>query len=145
MKFITIYITNLPPDLYILKSKLESEDVRCYIKDDYILNIDPLLQINEILINEEDSKESKHIADKIMRHITGAVELQIAKILFFRAGYHYQRRQELKIETRRGLAGYSFGLGIQAKKFHLDYGFVKYHLAANAHLFSLQIPLKKNR
>ena len=60
-------------------------------------------------------------ADAVMRHIVLGAELTIAKVLSVRIGYNYQRRQELKWNSKPGMAGFSVGAGIRVKMFSLSY------------------------
>ena len=60
-------------------------------------------------------------ADNLMRHIVLGAEVTIAKVLSIRIGYNYQRRQELKLYNKAGLAGFSFGAGVRIKMFNLSY------------------------
>lgn len=60
-------------------------------------------------------------ADNLMRHIVLGAELTIAKVLAIRLGYNYQRRQELKLNGKAGLAGFSIGAGLKIKMFDLGY------------------------
>ncbi len=61
------------------------------------------------------------IADNAMRHIVLGAELTIAKVVSVRIGYNYQRRQELKINGKAGMAGFSLGAGLRVKMFNLSY------------------------
>lgn len=47
--------------------------------------------------------------DKVMRHFVVGTELSIGKNLTFRFGYNYRRRQEMKISTKPGMVGFSWG------------------------------------
>ncbi|HSH64291.1 MAG TPA: type IX secretion system protein PorQ, partial [Bacteroidia bacterium] len=53
----------------------------------------------------------KTFGDKFMRHMVIGGEFLLTKNFFLRGGYNYQRRKELKIPERRGMAGFSFGFG----------------------------------
>lgn len=67
--------------------------------------------------------------DKLLRHFVVGAEIFPTKNLFFRAGFNYRRRQELKVDTRPGTVGLSWGIGFRISKFHLSYGRAIYHLA----------------
>ena len=67
--------------------------------------------------------------DKFMRHATIGTEIIITNNFNIRLGYNYRRRKELGVSTKKGLNGFSFGLGIKVSKFHLNYGRAAYHLA----------------
>jgi len=78
---------------------------------------------------------------QLMRHIVFGVELMPSENFVLRAGYNYQRRQELKFDERASTVGFSAGFGIKVKRFRLDYGIARYHLAGSSNLFSLSINL----
>lgn len=77
----------------------------------------------------EKEIESIPFHDKLLRHIVVGAEIFPTKNLFFRAGFNYRRRQELKVATRPGTVGLSWGIGFRISKFHLSYGRAIYHLA----------------
>ncbi len=76
---------------------------------------------------------------QIMRHIVLGAEILPSENFIIRAGYNYQRRQELKYEERVSMVGFSLGFGVRIKRFRLDYGISQYHLAGSSNLFSLAI------
>lgn len=78
---------------------------------------------------------------QLMRHLVWGVEILPSPNFTLRAGYNYQRRQELKYDEKLAAVGFSFGFGIKIKRFTLDYGIAQYHLAASSSLFSLAINL----
>jgi len=67
-------------------------------------------------------------AGKAMRHVILGAEFVPAKFLNLRVGYNYQRRQELKIDSRPGTVGFSWGFGINVSKFSINYSRAAYHL-----------------
>jgi hypothetical protein len=79
----------------------------------------------------------KIFGDKLMRHIVLGGELLLTKNFHIRFGYNYQRRKELKVETRPGLIGFSFGFGFKISKFQLSYGHAAYHLAGGTNHFTI--------
>ena len=81
------------------------------------------------------------LGDNIMRHFIFGVEFTPLQNFYLRAGYNYQRRQELKISTRTAMVGFSWGFGIRISKFHLSYGRASYHLAGASNHFSLATDL----
>jgi hypothetical protein len=99
--------------------------------DPSILTKDP---ITGILI--EKSNFSK-FADKAARHLVFGGEILLSQNFHLRVGYNFQRRQELKLETHTGIAGFSFGFGLKISKFNLSYGYAKYHLAGGPSHFTI--------
>lgn len=83
--------------------------------------------------------------EKVGRHFTYQVETLISKNIHIRTGFDYQRRKELMLETRPGLAGFSFGLGLYFKKFSIDYGFLIYSRAGFNNMLTLTTNLEKWR
>lgn len=82
-------------------------------------------------------------ADNLMRHIVFGVEFIPAKFFSLRAGYNYNRRQDLKVTDRLGTIGFSWGFGIKVSRFSFDYARSAYHLSGSPNFFSIGIDLGK--
>lgn len=67
--------------------------------------------------------------EQLGRHLAVQAELVTKGVVQLRIGFDYHRRQELKLEQTPGLAGLSFGIGLNFRKFRLDYGFMVYSKA----------------
>lgn len=80
--------------------------------------------------------------DKLARHFTYQLEMLFGKRLHLRTGFDYHRRQELKVASRPGMAGFSFGVGLYFKRFSVDYGLMSYSAAGMQHAITIGIPLK---
>lgn len=78
---------------------------------------------------------------QFMRHVVLGVELLPSENFIIRAGYNYQRRQELKFDERLSTVGFSIGAGVRIKRFRLDFATSRFHLAGSSNLFSLAINL----
>lgn len=87
------------------------------------------------------SRKLENFADNVLRHFIAGVEFTPIENLYLRLGYNYQRRQELKINTRAGTAGFSWGFGVRISKFHISYGRATYHLAGASNHFSVSTHL----
>lgn len=106
--------------------------------------IDPVLaaqNVDPISGQQITKKKSVIFADKFMRHVIVSGELLITKNFNLRMGYNYQRRQELKLDTRTGMSGFSFGFGLKVYKFQLSYGRARYHLAGVSNHFTISTNL----
>ncbi|MCY1720317.1 type IX secretion system protein PorQ [Prolixibacteraceae bacterium Z1-6] len=79
-----------------------------------------------------------------MRHAVLGIELLPSENFVLRAGYNYQRRQELMFDEKGSTVGFSAGFGIHIKRFHIDYGISRFHLAGSSNLFSVAINLNNN-
>ncbi|SHF29960.1 hypothetical protein SAMN05444274_104339 [Mariniphaga anaerophila] len=86
-------------------------------------------------------KES--FAKQIMRHAVLGVEIMPSQNFTLRAGYNYQRRQELKYDERLSTVGFSMGFGVKIKRFRLDFGTSRFHLAGSSNLLSVAINLNE--
>jgi opacity protein-like surface antigen len=93
---------------------------------------------------ETINQSEESIAKQTMRHLVLGVELMPSDNFTIRAGYNYQRRQELMFEDKASTVGLSAGFGLKIKRFRLDYGISKFHLAGSSNLFSLSINLNNN-
>ena len=86
--------------------------------------------------NTSDSK-LKSLSNEALSHLILGVEFVPFKSFCFRAGYNYQRRNELKVEENISSVGFSWGFGIKISKFQVSYGQSKYHLAGPTKYFSI--------
>ncbi len=80
-------------------------------------------------------------ADNILRHCIFSVEAFPGKPVNLRAGFNYQRRQELKLKDAPGLAGISLGFGLRLKRFSVEYAHARYTLAGSSNHFSVVVNL----
>jgi len=90
-------------------------------------------------ISNENTKSKNDFFDNALRHIVVGAEILPTKNISLRIGYNYQRRQELKLATKQGVVGFSFGLGINTSKFSIDYTRAIYHLAGASNYFTFGI------
>ena len=88
-------------------------------------------------ITQEPIEETFTFSDKLLRHMVFGLEFIPSQNLHLDIGYNYQRRQELKEETKLGLSGFSWGFGFRISKFHLSYGRAMYHLAGASNHISV--------
>jgi hypothetical protein len=79
--------------------------------------------------------------DKLGRHFKVQIEVMIGKKIKISTAFDYQRRRELAIPGRGGVAGFSFGAGLTFKRFSIDYGWFVYSAAGGQHGLSVVIPL----
>lgn len=77
------------------------------------------------------------------RHFVLGAELFPESLINLRLGYNFRRAAELKLQNIRTFGGISYGFGVQMNNFKFNYAFSKFHTAANASTFSLQIDLDK--
>lgn len=78
-------------------------------------------------------------ADKVLRHVVIGSEVLLSKNFHIRAGYNFQRRKELGVESRLSTVGLSWGFGLRISKFLLSYGRAAYHLAGPSNHFTMAV------
>lgn len=84
-----------------------------------------------------NKKTSSDFMENIMRHIILGAELIPHKNFYFSAGYNYQRRRELQIESKVSTVGFSWGFGINTSILNIEFGRATYHLAGSSNNISL--------
>ena len=70
-------------------------------------------------------------------HFSYTLELLASENLEFRTGFNYFRREQMKLLDRPGLAGFSFGIGIQLKRIKFDYGLLIVSAAGSNHYLGI--------
>lgn len=97
-----------------------------------ILYDDPNEENNDIFLGEEQEESRLGIlTDNLFRHLIFSGEFLIGKKenLRLRFSYNHLKRRELSVDNYISMAGFSFGAGIQIRRFTLDYAYSVYHLA----------------
>ncbi|MGB0425104.1 MAG: type IX secretion system protein PorQ [Flavobacteriales bacterium] len=106
---------------------------------------DPNNSVTVDPITGETSGGTKfEFGDRLMRHMILGGELLLSQNFQVRFGYNYRRRQELKVNSKPGTAGISFGLGMRIKRFNITYGRATYHLAGASNHFSIATAIGKS-
>lgn len=96
-------------------------------------------QYNSTSATGSGSTVSSGFAENIFRHGVLGVELIPHKNFYISAGYNYQRRQELKVESKVSTVGLSYGFGINTTWMSIEFGRATYHLAGSSTHVSLII------
>jgi hypothetical protein len=87
------------------------------------------------------TQKFKRFGNNLMLHLNLGTELVISKSVYVRMGYNYERRRELKVDSRKGLAGFSFGIGLRLNKFNVSYSRAIYSIAGVSNNLSLSLNL----
>jgi len=97
----------------------------------------------------EAEKKAAVFFDNLARHFNLNGEFYFGKAVVLGFGYNHQRRKEMAVETKKGLAGFSVGLGINIKMFSFWYARGRYHIAGASNQFTVAVDinrfLKKNK
>lgn len=122
-------LKHLPFRYSILYNHLEKWDLR--YDDPSTQQTDP--------ITGEPVKTSgiEEFADNLMRHIVIGGEILIGKNFSLQGGFNYKRRQEMKIESKKALVGFSWGFGFRVSKFRISYARSTYHLNGSPNYITL--------
>jgi hypothetical protein len=89
------------------------------------------------LTGEPKKPDQISFGNKLLRHVIISNEILISRNFHLRMAYNFQRRNEMKVETRPAMVGISFGLGIKVSKFYLSYGRSIYHLAGGTNSLAI--------
>lgn len=81
--------------------------------------------------------------DNLFRHFVLAAQWNIGKYLEVTGAYNHLRRQELSLPERRGLSGFSLGVGIVVKKIQIRYARSWYQRAIGFHHIGCSISLQQ--
>lgn len=141
----------LPFDLQVGVSKqLRNLPLRIYFTGHHLYEWDirynnPADKVSKTIFGNEDSTENdkSYFADKLFRHINIGAELLIARRLTLNVGYSHLHRGELGTAEQKGLAGFSFGAGIDLNKFHISY--TRSYLATAGAYNQIGLSLQLNR
>ncbi len=98
---------------------------------------------NSSLGANESQQETKLslLGREVLSHVILGFEFQPVKSFYFRLGYNYQRRNEMRIVEKSSTVGFSWGFGIRISKFQLSYSQNRYHLAGTSNHFAISTDL----
>lgn len=82
---------------------------------------------------------SSEFLENMMRHLIIGVEFMPHKNFYLSAGYNYQRRKELSVESKGSMAGFSWGFGINTSLLKIEFGRATYHIAGSSNNVSFII------
>jgi len=120
-----------PIRLVFLFNNLHKWDLT-YERPDNKNDIDPFTG------EQKEKNEYTNFGDNALRHMAMGVEFVPGKGNFMvRVGYNYRRQREMKIYSKAGLVGFSFGFGIKVYKFKVSYTRANYHLAGGTNTISI--------
>lgn len=99
-----------------------------------------LVRQNLLFESESDVVQAKALSifDQIISRLNFGTELILSENVQFLFGYNHLRRNELKLETTGGGAGFTYGLMIGIKRFQLRYSRATYNSAGGANFIGIQ-------
>ena len=102
---------------------------------------DPNAPVDPFTGEPTPQTDLEKFAGNVMRHIIFGGEFIPAKFLSIRLGYNYLRRQEMKVVSRPGSVGFSWGFGLKVSKFNFNYARAAYHLNGSPNYISISTNL----
>jgi hypothetical protein len=100
------------------------------------------IESSSLLGAPDSSTASKsYFADKLFRHFIFGAELSLGQRITLGISYNHLHRGELAIKDKQGLAGFSFGAGIDLGKFQIHYARSYYHIVGAYNEFGLNMSL----
>lgn len=102
------------------------------------------ISTGNVLGTPDSSAEDKsYWADKLFRHFIFAAEITVAKRVTLGISYNHLHRGEMGLEEKKGLAGFSFGAGIDLNKVQIHYARTYYHIAGAYNEFGINLNLNQ--
>lgn len=89
------------------------------------------------LTGEEILPETAGFGEKLFQHFVFQLEVLAGKSVRVRTAFDYHRRRSFLVQNRPGMAGFSFGAGLNFKRFSVDYGMVIFSSAGYNNLITL--------
>ncbi len=99
------------------------------------------LRNDNLNLEEETTGRSNRTVDNVLKRVNLGAEILLSSNFQLLFGYNHKRKQELRLDTIGGGAGFSFGLMARVKQFQLRYSRAIYHAAGGTSLISLQTNL----
>ena len=85
----------------------------------------------------EAAGSESDFVENLLRHMVFGGELIPHKNFYVSGGYNYQRRSELKTDSKVSTVGLSWGFGIKTSWIDIEFGRAAYHLAGSSNHISL--------
>lgn len=83
------------------------------------------------------------VGDNILRHTLIGIEFAPVKAFYFSVGYDHRKRKEMTDSGAGGLAGMSWGTGINIAKISIQYSHNRYHKAGSLNSITLSTNWRK--
>ncbi|HTO39178.1 MAG TPA: type IX secretion system protein PorQ [Brumimicrobium sp.] len=93
---------------------------------------------NDPLTGELIPVKRAGFGENLARHMVFQVESIIGKMVRVRLAFDYNQRKEMLVKNRPGMGGFSFGAGMNFKRFAIDYGISIYSSAGFHNMIGLR-------
>jgi len=99
---------------------------------------DPSLQPTiDPLTGDEVPVPVAGFGEKLARHFIVQLEMLAGEAVHIRMAFDYHRRREMLVQQRPGMGGFSFGTGLNFKRFSVDYGVLIFSSAGFNNMLTL--------
>ena len=99
--------------------------------------------LTHIYDDPDEGSGNSGFFENMLRHMILGVEMIPHKNFYLSAGYNYQRRSELKLESKTSAVGFSWGFGVNTSILNIEFGRASYHLAGSSNHVSLIVKTDK--
>ena len=130
-------MTDSPTKLYTIWKLPSTSNPLCTI---YKENPNAEVEIDPFTGEEIDNSVS--IGNQLLRHFVISTEIKLGKMSYFQLGYNFRRAIELAYDERKGMSGFTYGLGLQIKKIGISYAYANYAKGFLANSVSLKLDFK---
>jgi len=132
-------LNHAPFRLMLHAQHLEKWDLTFVNPNSVSNSLDPAEE--DTLFFQKLGRNVSGFTDKLLRHVVLGTELVISDNFNVRFGYNYLKRKELKSLTKKGMAGFSIGLGLKISKFNFSYSRSSFHLAGGSNQITIRTSL----
>jgi hypothetical protein len=77
----------------------------------------------------------------LLKHFIIGADIFPTHNTYISVGYNFLQHSELKSSTKRSLAGFSIGAGLQVNRIKVGVSYGKYHIAASSLMMSFALVL----
>jgi hypothetical protein len=123
--------------IHLIGTRLEKWDLTYSDPDNRKPTVDPLTG------EKIPEKLFESFADNFARHLVAGASFIPSENFQITHGYNYLRRHEMKLESRTALVGFSWGVGLRIKMFHINYARAAYHLSGSTNHFTVTTSIEK--
>lgn len=141
---------NLPFELQLgFSNRFEHMPLRWQITLEHLETFDlRFTDPTAFTVNQFDGEVNENfpsIWNNLLRHVVIGAEFAPSESFNIQFGYSFRRREELNLDTRRTIAGFSVGGGIKIYKFYFHYSRNMFHIAGSANQITLRTSLDQFR
>lgn len=128
-------LEHAPFQLFVMATNLQKWDLR---EDD---PLNPRDEVDPFTGEIKRENNFLGILDNTFRHLNFGANFQPSKNFYIAFGYSWKQSREMYLEDAFSMAGFSYGFGINIKKFQLSYSRNEYHKYGSPNHLTLLVRL----